>query len=54
VKCEDCSIGKGHQKNVNKRIDHKISGIVGKLIFLDSALVQEQQKSHNYMESTQK
>jgi hypothetical protein len=29
VKCEDCAIGKGCQKNFNKRIDHKIAGMVG-------------------------
>jgi uncharacterized protein YktB (UPF0637 family) len=54
VKCEDCAIGKERQKNVNKRSDHKIVGLVGELIFLDLALVQEQKKSDNYMEPTQK
>jgi hypothetical protein len=53
VKC-DCDIGKGCQNNVNKRNDHKISGMVGERIFLDVASVQEQQKSDNYMEPTQK
>jgi hypothetical protein len=53
VKCEDCAIGKGHQKNVNKRSDHEIAGMVGERIFLDVASVQEQQKSDNYMEPTQ-
>jgi hypothetical protein len=54
VKCEDCAIGKGCQKNVNKRSDHEIAGMVGERIFLDVASVQEQQKFDNYMEPTQK
>jgi hypothetical protein len=54
VKCEDCAIGKGHQKFFNKSSDHEIAGMVGENIFLGVALVQEQQKSDNYMEPTQK
>jgi hypothetical protein len=54
VKYEDCVTGKGRQKNVNKRSDHEIAGMVGEAMFLDVALVQEQQKSDNYMEPTQK
>jgi hypothetical protein len=54
VKCEDCAIGKGHQKNVNKRSDHEIAGMVDERIFLDVASVQVQQKSDNYMGPTQK
>jgi hypothetical protein len=53
VKFEDCAIGKGRQKNVNKRSDHKIAGIVGECIFLDIASVQEHQKYDNYMEPSQ-
>jgi hypothetical protein len=33
VKCEDCAIAKKCRKNVNKRSDHKIAGIVGERIF---------------------
>jgi hypothetical protein len=51
VKCEDCAfnIGKGFQKNYDKRSDLKITGMVGENIFLDIALVQEQQKSGTYI-----
>jgi hypothetical protein len=54
VMYEDCAIGKGCQKNVNKRSDHEIAGMAGEHIFLDVASVQEQQKYDNYMEPTQK
>jgi hypothetical protein len=54
VKCEDCAIGKGCKRNVNKRSDHKVAGMIGERIFLDVASVQEQQKSENYMRSTPK
>jgi hypothetical protein len=54
VKCEDCAIGNGRQKNINERSDHEISGMVGEHIFLlDIVLVQEQQKSDSYIEPTQ-
>jgi hypothetical protein len=41
-------------KNFNKRSDQEIAGMVGEHIFLDVTLVQEQQKSDNCMEHTQK
>jgi hypothetical protein len=41
-------------KNVNKRSDRKIAGMVGERIFLNVASVQGQQKSDNYMDPTQK
>jgi hypothetical protein len=37
VKCEDCAIDKGRQKNVNQRSNHEIAGMVGEHIFLDVA-----------------
>jgi hypothetical protein len=47
LKFEDCAIGKGLQKNVNKRSDHKVAGMIGEHMFLDVESVQEQQKSGN-------
>jgi hypothetical protein len=54
AKCEDYTIGKGCLKNVNKRSDHEITGMIVENIFLDAASVQEQKKSDNYREPTQK
>jgi hypothetical protein len=54
VKCEDFDTGKGRQKNVIQRSDHEIEGMVDECILLDVPSVQEQQKSDNYMQPTQK
>jgi hypothetical protein len=53
-RCEDCAIGKGRQRNVNKKTDHKIADNFGERIFLDVASVQEQQDSEIDDNSTRK
>jgi hypothetical protein len=53
-RCEDCAIGKGCQKNVNKKTDHKVADNVGEQILFDVVSVQEQQESEVNNNSAQK
>ena len=53
-RCEDCAIGKGRQKNVNKASNHIVASKPGERIFLDIAAVFESRDELEYVEPTKK